>query len=154
MEIAITAFFTTIALWFGNFAIAFLILVICNIADYVSRIVVNKITGVQISSSIGFKGIFKKVAMWLLVFVGFMIDCMITYATGLINFSIPFHFFFATAVASWLVFNEIISILENLSDGGASIPKFLLNIPRSLKEQIETKADIPITNGGNKNGNS
>jgi phage-related holin len=44
-------------------------------------------------------------------------------------------------VASWLVFNEIISILENLKTVGVPLPRFLLKIVEFFRKKVEDIGD-------------
>ena len=53
--------------------------------------------------------------MWLLVVVGVIIDELIKYSITAIGLSVPFTFLIACIVAIWLICNELISILENIS---------------------------------------
>ena len=66
--------------------------------------------------------IYKKVTMYILIFVGFGIDCMISYVTGTLHIELNFRSLFAAIVASWLVINELISITENCEVIGVTIP--------------------------------
>ena len=47
----------------------------------------------------------------------------------------------ACLVAVWLIYNEIISILENINDIGTDLTPFLLKLVKKLKSQVESKAD-------------
>jgi phage-related holin len=47
----------------------------------------------------------------------------------------------ASLVAVWLICNEIISILENISDIGVAMPPFLLKLAGNLKSQVESKTN-------------
>ena len=65
-------------------------------------------------------------------------DIMIEYATqqvSWLNISLPF--IVATIVTFWLVFNEIISILENMIDIGVEIPPFLMPLAKNIKTKVE-----------------
>ena len=44
-------------------------------------------------------------------------------------------------VAIWLIINELISILENLSKMGVPMPNFLMKVVKKLKIIVESKAD-------------
>jgi len=137
-----TAFFSALAGWLGILAIPVLVLVICNVIDYVTGLVASKYRGQAINSYTGFRGIAKKVCMWLLIGVGAMIDWLIIYAGQSIGIAIPVNFLIACIVAIWLIANEIISILENVVDIGAPIPPFLLPIVKNIKKQVEDKAAV------------
>lgn len=126
----------------GILAIPVLLLVSCNVIDYITGLAAAKYRDQFINSYKGIKGITKKVCMWLLVAVGAIIDELLMYAASVINISPPVSFLVACIVAVWLVCNELISILENISDIGVALPPFLLGIVTQLKSQVEDKTDI------------
>ena len=134
------AFFSALAGWLGILAIPVLFLVICNVIDYVTGLLAGPYRGQKIDSYKGFRGIAKKVCMWLLVGIGAMIDWLILYAGNTIGISIPVNSLIACIVAVWLIANEIISILENMVDIGVKIPPFLLPLVKNIKKQVEDKA--------------
>lgn len=126
----------------GILAIPVLLLVSCNIIDYVTGIIAAKYREQNVDSYKGIRGIAKKVCMWLLVVVGAIVDQLLKYASATVGITIPFTFLVACVVAVWLICNELISILENISDIGVNLPPFLDGIIKNLKHQVETKADV------------
>jgi|GEM_PF-29204 len=141
------AVFTVLSAWLGVLAIPALLLVAVNIIDYGTGLAAAKYRNQKISSYIGFRGIAKKVCMWLLVAIGAVVDSLITYATDQAGITLHFGFLFASLVAVWLICNEIISILENISDIGVALPPFLLKVVANLKSQVESKADQALPDG-------
>jgi toxin secretion/phage lysis holin len=142
IKVFFTAFFSALVGWLGILAIPVLVLVICNVIDYITGLVASKYRGQQIDSYKGFRGIAKKICMWLLVAIGAMIDWLIIYAGNTIGITIPVNFLIACIVAIWLIANEIISILENVVDIGAPIPPFLVPLVKNIKKQVEDKAAV------------
>jgi toxin secretion/phage lysis holin len=137
-----TMFFSALAGWLGILAIPVLVLVVCNVIDYFTGLVAAKYRNEPVSSYKGFRGIAKKVCMWLLIAVGAMIDWLIIYAGTYIGITIPVTFIIACIVAIWLICNEIISILENMVDIGVKIPPFLLPLVKNIKKQVEDKTAV------------
>ena len=86
LSTAIGAFFS----FFGVLAIPLLLLVPCNLIDYFTGMAASKVRGEKISSSKSIEGIVKKVTMYVLIFVGFGIDCMISYVTGTLRIDMVF----------------------------------------------------------------
>lgn len=127
--------------FFGVLAIPLLLLVPCNIIDYFTGMAASKIEGKKIESSISFQGIIKKVTMYVLIFVGFGIDCMISYVTSTLHIDMMFPLLFSAIVASWLVINELISITENCEKIGHDIP-LLAPILRFIKDKIESTVEV------------
>lgn len=121
----------------GILAIPVLLMVGCNIIDYITGVIASKYRDEKLDSYKGIHGIIKKVCMWLLVLVGAFIDGLLMYATQTIGLSIQVPFIVATLVAVWIVVNEIISILENLVDIGIDLPPFLMPIVQRIKKGVE-----------------
>ena len=140
-KIAIIGFFAVVSSWLGTLAIPVYVLVACNIIDYITGITAAGVQRQQISSYKGIVGIAKKVFMWLLIVVGWVVDVMLQYMFNTINIPIALPFVVACIVACWLVFNELISILENLNDIGVPMPPFLMPIVKKLRHTVEKKGN-------------
>ena len=122
----------------GILYIPVLLMVACNLIDYITGLVAAKYrTDGGISSYRSMKGITKKVMMWLLVVVGAIIDEVLAYTSVTLGIAMPFTFLVACIVAIWIICNEIISILENRLDIGVDIPAFLLPMMKNIKRQAE-----------------
>ena len=127
----------------GILYIPVMLMVLCNIIDYTTGLMAAKYRKDNtISSYKSFKGIAKKVSMWLLVVVGAIVDELIKYAVQTVGITVPFTFLIACVVAVWIVCNELISILENIKDIGVNIPRFLLPLVKNIKSQTEQAVDI------------
>ena len=133
----IGAFFS----FFGILAIPLALLVPCNLIDYFTGIAASKVVGIKITSDISFKGIVKKVTMYVLIFVGFGIDCMISYVTSTLHIDMVLPLLFSAIIASWLVINELISITENCEKIGVEIP-LLAPVLRFIRKKIESTVDV------------
>ncbi len=125
--------------WLGILALPVVLLVFGNITDYITGIWASKNREEPVSSYKGIQGIYKKIGMWILIFVGWMMDMLITYTVQYVGLSISLPYVVATIVAVWLICNEIISILENLIDMDVDIPPFLMPLARMIKGQVEDK---------------
>lgn len=91
--------------------------------DYVTGVMAG-ILNKELSSRIGFRGIFKKIVIFCLVSVAHIID---THVIG--NGSV-----LRTAVIFFYLSNEGISILENAAHVGLPIPKKLKAVLEQIKE--------------------
>lgn len=138
----LTAVIGVLMSWLGILAIPVFILVACNVMDYFTGLCAAKYRKDQISSYKGIRGIIKKVCMWLLIFVGFLLDTMISYAATYAGIGMKLPFIVAMVVAVWLIINEIISILENMIDIGVTLPPFLLPLAQKIRKQMEDKTEI------------
>lgn len=126
----------------GALALPVILMVVCNLIDYITGIAASAKNGERVSSSKGFWGIVKKICMWLLVVVGVIVDELIAYATTTIGWQLPFTFLVACIVCLWIICNELISILENIDAIGAPVPPFLKKIINYVKVKSEETADI------------
>ncbi|CAK7037974.1 phage holin family protein [Tissierella sp.] len=97
----------------------------------IAFVIIDYLTGVmlaiikkELSSAIGFKGIFKKVMIFLMVAIGHTIDAYLIKNGGAIR----------TAVIFFYISNEGISILENSANIGLPIPEKLKKILLQLKD--------------------
>lgn len=104
--------------WFlGGFDGFLYALVALMVADYITG-VMCAIVEKKLSSEIGFKGIFKKVLIFILVGVGHLID------TNLIGDGSVLR----TAIIFFYCSNEGVSLLENAGRLGLPIPEKLKDI--------------------------
>lgn len=142
VKVTVIAVVSALMSWLGILAVPVLLLVGCNIIDYATGLCAVKYRNDSISSYKSIRGITKKVCMWLLVVVGAFIDALIQYAVECAGIGLTVPFVVATVVAVWLVVNEIISILENMSDIGVNMPPFLLPLMKYIKKQVEDKAEL------------
>ncbi len=126
----------------GVLYIPVLLMVACNIIDYITGLMAAPSRKCGISSYKGMRGICKKVSMWLLVVVGAITDQLLDYASEIFGIALPFSFLIACIVAIWIICNELISILENMIDIGISLPAFLMPLVKHIRNQIEEAAEI------------
>lgn len=132
--------------WLGILTIPVLLLVGCNIIDYITGLMAAKFReDGGISSYKSIRGIYKKIGMWMLVIVGAFVDVLIQYSVECAGIEIAVPFVVATVVAVWLVVNELISILENLKDSGVKIPPFLMPLMKYINRKVEDKAKLAET---------
>ena len=109
----------------------FTVLVAFVILDFLSGLLRSAYEK-RLSSAIGFRGICKKMAIFIMVAIAHMIDSSLIGYNGILR----------TAVVFFYVANEGISILENLAAMDVAIPKKL----KEILLQLRKKGD---SNGGN-----
>lgn len=115
----LTTFFVYI---FGTFDVALQCFLVAIVLDYITGILsagYNK----KLNSKIGLKGIIKKLALLCLIALAVVID-KITGADGIVR----------TLIIYYLVANEGLSIIENLSEMNIIIPKFIKDKLEQLKD--------------------
>ena len=96
------------------------------VADYVTG-VMCAVSDKRLSSEVGFKGICRKVLIFVLVGMANILD-MHVIGTGCV---------LRTAVLFFYISNEGVSVLENAGHLGLPIPARLLNVLEQLHEDAE-----------------
>lgn len=140
-KIGITAALSVLFSWCGAVFVPFLLLVAFQIFDYVTGLLAAKYRQEKISSYKGFKGIAKKICMWLLVAVGGVMDWLVTYAVNSIGITVNATFIVGIIVCVWLMCNEIISLLENMIDIGVKFPSFLMKFAKNVQSKVDEKGN-------------
>lgn len=98
-------------------------LVAMVIIDYITGVIKAAVQG-KLSSAVGFRWLLKKVAIFLLVAVGVMVDRVIPATNEAVR----------SAVIFFYIANEGLSILENAGELG-------LPLPAALKKSLEKMQD-------------
>lgn len=101
-------------------------LIVFVVVDYLTGVMVAVLKK-ELSSSVGFHGIFKKIVIFALVAVGHIIDANVIQEGSVIR----------TAVIFFYLSNEGISILENASLIGLPVPQKLKDVLEQLKDHKE-----------------
>lgn len=136
---------SAISSFLGVLFIPILIMVACNTLDFITGIIASKFRDESITSRAFYRGIVKKVCMWLLVVVGVLIDETIKYSVLQFGIAMPFTFLVACIVCVWIICNELLSILENMDVIGVPMPAFLKKVVRYLQQHTEGQVVIPDT---------
>lgn len=136
LQMFISAAFAGLLYYLGIVSIPIVMLVFAMIIDYITGMSAAWYNS-ELSSKKGIKGIVKKVSYLALVVVAMIIDWLISQGLQQINVDFHYSVFFAVLVAVWLIINELISTLENLSRMGVPIPNFLKKIINRLKSTVD-----------------
>ena len=126
--------FTAVGGWLGYFLGGcdglLIALVVFVVADYITG-VMCAVTDRKLNSEVGFKGICRKVVIFMLVGIAHVIDVTVI-ATGSV---------LRTAVTFFYLSNEGVSLLENAGHLGLPIPETLKEVLEQLHERAE-KGDV------------
>lgn len=118
--------------------------------DTVTGIIASKATGKKISSKKANQGFWKKMGLLLGLFFGVFLDMFIPQALSFMSVTLPFAMPFGLIFGCYIVFNEGISICENLDKINPTIlPKWVKKllkggadkIDESVKTEIEEKKE-------------
>lgn len=136
IQATISVVLGALASYFNVLLIPVLVLVAVMVIDYATGMISAYKNG-QIESKVGLLGILKKVSYLVLVAVGGVVDYLICSGLATAGFDFGVTYCCGLIVCVWLIINELISILENLSELGTPIPKFLVNIVHRLKDSVD-----------------
>jgi len=122
--------FAVIGGWLGYFLggcdgllIALIVFVVC---DYITG-VLCAISDRKLSSAVGFKGICRKVLIFILVGIGNVIDVQVLGTPGVLR----------TAIIFFYLSNEGLSLTENVAHLGLPIPEKLKAVLEQLHDRDE-----------------
>ena len=131
---SIQLIFAAVGGWLGWFlggcdGLLYALIAFC-IIDYLSG-VACAISDHNLSSQIGFKGIFKKVLIFLLVGIGHILDTQVIGSGSVLR----------TAVIFFYLSNEGVSLIENAAHRGLPIPEKLKDVLEQLHDRAEKGGD-------------
>ena len=131
---SIQLIFAAVGGWLGWFlggcdGLLYALIAFC-IIDYLSG-VACAISDHNLSSQIGFKGIFKKVLIFLLVGIGHILDTQVIGSGSVLR----------TAGIFFYLSNEGVSLIENAAHLGLPIPEKLKDVLEQLHDRAEKGGD-------------
>lgn len=124
IQIAFTAFGGFLGWFLGGFDGFLYALIAFAVIDYITG-VMCAITDKKLSSSVGFKGICRKVLIFTLVGIGNIVDVYVLGQGGVLR----------TAIIFFYLSNEGVSIMENTAHLGLPIPAKLKEVLEQLHER-------------------
>lgn len=126
--------FTMVGGWLGYFLGGFdgllYALIVFMVVDYITG-VMCAVSDKKLSSAVGFKGIFRKVLILMLVGIANLLDVQVI-GTGAV---------LRTAVIFFYLSNEGVSLLENATYLGLPIPEKLKEILAQLHDRAESDGE-------------
>ena len=144
IKIAVSLFTGLAASFWSLYGAIIICVCVAIVMDFVSGIVAALASGEKISSEVGYRGFWKKVALILALAFGIFLDAFIPIMLGVITLEIPFTMPIGTIVGCYIVINEAISIIENINQTAPTA------LPRWIKKLLEG-AGKTIDDGGKKN---
>lgn len=118
-----------ISFLFGGFDMLLQIMVVLVIIDYVSGLLKGWSTK-TVSSQIGCKGIIKKVFIFLIIALAYLVQ-------RIMDTQIPIR----DIIIMFYIANEGISIIENAAACGLPVPKIIINVLEQLKQRGDNDAE-------------
>ena len=127
---------------FGTYWYVFAAYLVCTVLDYVTGLIKAKVLHKE-SSSVGLKGIIKKLGYWIIIALAFLVsEVFVRMGNDLWRMDFSFMEFIGWFTLGCLIINEIRSILENLVESGLRVPKLLikgLDVAEKMLEKEDFK---------------
>lgn len=109
------------------------------IFDVITGVSAAKATGKKITSKKANQGFWKKMGLLMALFFGVFIDVFIPHALSFISITIPFNMPFGLIFGCYIIFNEGISICENLDKIDPNLlPKWVKKMLEGGSEKIDS----------------
>jgi len=115
-------------------------LVVCVILDYLTGVTAACVSG-GLSSRVGFNGILKKLAVFMVVALASTADAVFG-ANGAVR----------GAMIGFFIANEGLSVLENAGKMGLPVPKRLVNMLSELRDSESAASGAPDSPSGGEAG--
>lgn len=129
----------TFTIYFNAITVPLVVLIIFMVFDYLTGMY-KAYKSKNISSKTGIEGIVKKLFYGVLIVVAMGVDYLIYCGLLAVHIQINYDMWFGMLVTIWLLINEMISILENLSCIGVPMPKFLIKVVQKLRVTVENES--------------
>ena len=130
LKAAITGLGGVLAYLFGEWEGVILALTFAVCLDYMTGIIAAGVQG-ELNSKIGFKGLLKKVGIFLIVALCGLLDRVMPGTNGALR----------QAASVFYIANEALSIIENAGRMGVPIPKMIKRAVLTLKDESDTDKD-------------
>lgn len=130
---------------FGDHWVLFAAFLCLNVGDWITRWITARITGTE-NSKAGWIGILKKLGYWIMIALGFGMSAIFVEIGESINLNLNVTVLLGWFVLATLIINEIRSILENLVEGGFSVPQVLikgLEVANKVIDELDGEDDEP-----------
>lgn len=122
---------------------------IAIVLDTVTGISASKASGTKITSKKANQGFWKKVGLLLALFFGMFLDLFIPIALSFVSVVLPFDMPFGLIFGCYIVFNEGISICENLDKIYPNLlPEWVKALLKGGADKISSTTEEP--EGGTK----
>ena len=137
IQIAFTALGGWLGYFLGGMDGLLIALVVFSVLDYITG-VMCAIEDKALSSAVGFRGVMRKVIIFMLVGVGHILDVHVVGSGSALR----------TAVIFFYLSNEGVSLLENAAHLGLPVPEKLKSILQQLHSRSEKDESNKADEGG------
>lgn len=110
---------------FGEHWILFALFLVFNVADWITGWMKSRMAHKE-SSSVGWKGVLKKLGYWIMIAVAFGASVVFIEIGNVLGINLQITTLLGWFVLASLLVNEIRSICENFVEAGFNVPKILV----------------------------
>lgn len=140
MKYIISAVTGAVLAYLKMYYAAYIFIAAVVLLDIVTGIAASVIDGSGLSSVKAFKGVIKKLILFVTLGFGTFLDVFIPYAASVINIRIPESLLFSTVICVYITVTESISVAENIYRcDNRALPDWLLRVLKKAKEDIDSK---------------
>ncbi len=126
--------------YFKMYGLAFALVGVAVLFDVVTGVMASLIDGTGLSSGKAYKGLIKKLMLFVALGFGTFLDVLIPYAADTVNISFPHNLLFSTVICVYIAITECISIIENIYRCNNSVlPSWVLKALKKAKEDMDNK---------------
>ena len=141
LRLTLVGVLASLAAYFEKIGMALAVLIGVMILDYLTGMMKAYLSG-SLSSKKGLRGILKKLGYLIVIVTGAVCDYILIHLISRIGVTFSLPFLVSLVITVWLIVNELISILENLSTLGVPFPRFLMHLVKRLAVYVEKSAEI------------
>lgn len=133
---------TLLSAVFGIFWYVFAALLVLNVIDWLTGWYNSRKKG-QESSRVGLHGILKKLGLWAIIVVAFIIsEVLVNLGRDILHLNLNFLQLLGWFTVTMIIVNEARSILENLVECGYNVPQILIKGLAITQKMLEAANDI------------
>ena len=105
--------------------------------DIATGILASIMDGSGLSSQKAYKGVIKKVVLFLALAFGTFLDVFIPYAASSVGLSVPKNLLFSSVICVYIAVTESISIVENIYRcNNQALPGWIAKFLKNAKDEI------------------
>ena len=126
---------------FGKYWFLFAGFLLLNVVDYFTGWYKARFYNKNESSSIGAKGVAKKVFYWVVIGIAFFVAHCFVYMGEIVGINLGFVSLFGWFTLATYLINEVRSILENLVEINVKVPAFLVKGLAVAQKLLDAKTE-------------
>lgn len=125
--------------YFKLYGPAYIIVGAAVLFDIVTGILASIMDGAGLSSQKAYKGVIKKIVLFVALAFGTFLDVFIPYAAASVNMSIPKNLLFSSVICVYIAVTESISIIENIYRcNNQALPAWIAKFLKAAKDDLDS----------------